>query len=57
MVISLFMFDELERSKVKVTNLIALLTLKRFILDTKFVLVTDRKSYGLSNGAITFDVG
>ena len=45
MVISLLMFDELERSKVKVTNLKHLITRKRFILGTNFVLVTDRKSY------------
>ena len=36
---------ELERSKVKVTNLFGLITLKRFILGPKFVLVTYRKSH------------
>ena len=45
MVISLLMFDELERSKVKVTNLNRLITLKQFSLGTKFILVTDRESY------------
>ena len=37
------MLDDLERSKVK--NLNHFLTLKWFILGTKFVLVTDRKLY------------
>ena len=39
------MFDELEGSKVKVTNLNDLICLKRFFLGTKFVMVTYRKSY------------
>ena len=41
------MFDDLEGSKVKVTNVNQLITVKRSILDTKFVLVIvlDRKSY------------
>ena len=39
------MFDDLEGSKVKVTKLNGLITLKPFILGTKFVSVTDRKSY------------
>ena len=45
MVVSLSMFDGLEGSKVKVTNLNQLITVKQSILDTKFVLVTDKKSY------------
>ena len=45
MAVSLLMFDGLEGSKVKVTKLNGLITLKPFILGTKFVLVTYRKSY------------
>ena len=45
MAVSSLMFDDLERSKVKVKNLNRLITLKRLILATKFALVTDRKSY------------
>ena len=45
MMLSPLMFDDLERSNFKVTNQNPLITLKPFILGTKFVLVTDRKSY------------
>ena len=45
MVLSLLMFDDLEGSKVKVTNQNRLITLKPFILGIKIVKVTYRKSY------------
>ena len=45
MAVSLLVFDNLEGSKLKVTKLNGLITLKQLILATKFVLVTNRKSY------------
>ena len=45
MVISLLMFEEIERSKVKVKNQNRLISLKRIVLGTKFVSLTDRKTY------------